>query len=131
MPPQFGPAILPTRQTFFNDLRALTPYLYGESWQQLLDFMLEQLELVPAFDTRQAWLRQPCALHSILCKCPIWPIMPSSRLPKIFLLRWQRLSLRLNSSLFQLGVIKIHEVTILQNSLHFLGFPGCPPVFSF
>lgn len=36
---------LPTRQTFFNDLRALTRYLYFQSWDHLLTFMLEGLEL--------------------------------------------------------------------------------------
>jgi hypothetical protein len=38
-------AHLPTRQTFFNDLRALTRYLYFDSWDHLLTFMLEGLEL--------------------------------------------------------------------------------------
>ena len=36
---------LPTRKTFFDDLRALTRYLYFESWEHLLTFMLEGLEL--------------------------------------------------------------------------------------
>ena len=35
------------RRTFFNDLRALTRYLHFESWNHLLDFMCEQLELAP------------------------------------------------------------------------------------
>jgi hypothetical protein len=39
-------AHLPTRKTFFDDLRALTRYLYFESWDHLLTFMLEGLELV-------------------------------------------------------------------------------------
>ncbi|MFO7141824.1 ISNCY family transposase, partial [Arthrospira sp. PCC 8006] len=38
-------AHLPTRQTFFDDLRALTRYLYFDSWEHLLTFMLEGLEL--------------------------------------------------------------------------------------
>lgn len=38
-------AHLPTRKTFFDDLRALTRYLYFESWDHLLTFMLEGLEL--------------------------------------------------------------------------------------
>jgi hypothetical protein len=38
---------LGTRRTFFNDLRALTRYLYFSSWQQLLFFMFQQLELAP------------------------------------------------------------------------------------
>ena len=36
---------LPTRKTFFDDLRALTRYLYFENWQHLLTFMLAGLEL--------------------------------------------------------------------------------------
>jgi hypothetical protein len=36
---------LPTSKTFFDDLRALTRYLYFESWDHLLTFMLEGLEL--------------------------------------------------------------------------------------
>ena len=36
---------LPTRKTFFDDLRALTRYLYFENWDHLLTFMLEGLEL--------------------------------------------------------------------------------------
>jgi hypothetical protein len=38
---------LATRRTFFNDLRALTRYLYFPSWQQLLTFMYQQLDLAP------------------------------------------------------------------------------------
>lgn len=36
---------LPRRQTFFDDLRALTRYLYFASWAELLQFMLRGLEL--------------------------------------------------------------------------------------
>jgi hypothetical protein len=35
------------RRTFFNDLRALTRYLYFPSWEDLLIFMCHQLELSP------------------------------------------------------------------------------------
>jgi hypothetical protein len=42
---------LPTRKTFFDDLRALTRYLYFESWDHLLTFMLEGLELHLPLDT--------------------------------------------------------------------------------
>jgi hypothetical protein len=35
------------RRTFFNDLRALTRYMYFPSWQQLLTFMYQQLEIAP------------------------------------------------------------------------------------
>ncbi len=38
-------AHLPTRKTFFDDLRALTRYMYFDSWDHLLSFMLEGLEL--------------------------------------------------------------------------------------
>lgn len=38
---------LGARQTFFDDIRALTRYLFFESWDSLLCFMLRQLELEP------------------------------------------------------------------------------------
>jgi hypothetical protein len=38
-------AHLPTRTTFFNDLRALTRYLVFDSWDHLLAFMIQGLEL--------------------------------------------------------------------------------------
>jgi len=38
------------RDTFFNDLRALTRYLIFDSWSHLLQFMFMQLELKPAPD---------------------------------------------------------------------------------
>jgi len=38
-------ASLPTRQTFFDDIRALTRYLCFESFEALLDFMLRGLEI--------------------------------------------------------------------------------------
>lgn len=38
---------LAVRRTFFNDLRALTRYLYFANWQQLLTFMHKQLDLPP------------------------------------------------------------------------------------
>ena len=36
---------LPTRKTFFDDLRTLTRYMYFDSWKHLLTFMMEGLEL--------------------------------------------------------------------------------------
>lgn len=36
---------LPARKTFFDDLRALTRYLYLDSGDHLLTFMLQGLEL--------------------------------------------------------------------------------------
>jgi hypothetical protein len=38
---------LPTRKTFFDDLRALTRYIYFDSWHQLLRFMMNGLEIEP------------------------------------------------------------------------------------
>jgi hypothetical protein len=38
---------LPARQTFFDDIRALTRYLYFDNWEALLDFMIRGLELEP------------------------------------------------------------------------------------
>jgi hypothetical protein len=40
-------ATLPTRQTFFDDLRALTRYLHFPSWDGLLRFMMRGLEIGP------------------------------------------------------------------------------------
>ncbi len=40
-------ATLPTRQTFFDDLRALTRYLLFDSWDALMDFMMRGLEIGP------------------------------------------------------------------------------------
>lgn len=38
---------LPARQTFFDDIRALTRYMYFANWEVLLDFMIRGLELEP------------------------------------------------------------------------------------
>jgi hypothetical protein len=40
-------ATLPTRKTFFDDLRALTRYMLFPSWDALMDFMLRGLEIGP------------------------------------------------------------------------------------
>ena len=40
-------AALPTRQTFFDDLRALTRYLLFPNWDALMDFMMRGLEIGP------------------------------------------------------------------------------------
>jgi hypothetical protein len=40
-------AHLPTRKTFFDDLRALTRYLLFPSWDALMDFMMKGLEIGP------------------------------------------------------------------------------------
>lgn len=40
-------ATLPSRETFFQDLRALTRYLHFPSWEALLRFMMRGLEIGP------------------------------------------------------------------------------------
>jgi hypothetical protein len=40
-------ARLATRKTFFDDIRALTRYMFFESWERLLDFMLAGLQQSP------------------------------------------------------------------------------------
>jgi len=42
---------LRVRQTFFDDLRALTRYLFFASWEHLMDFMIANLELTPPLDS--------------------------------------------------------------------------------
>lgn len=42
---------LRVRKIFFDDLRALTRYLYFESWEHLLDFMIAKLKLSPSLDS--------------------------------------------------------------------------------
>jgi hypothetical protein len=42
---------LPTRKTFFEDLRALTRYLVFPSWDSLMDFMMRGLEIGPYANT--------------------------------------------------------------------------------
>jgi hypothetical protein len=44
-------AALGARQTFFNDLRTLTRYFVFDSWDHLLTFMIQQLELEPPPNT--------------------------------------------------------------------------------
>ena len=38
-------AELPTRKTFFDDLRALTRYMYFKNWDAMLSFMMQGLEI--------------------------------------------------------------------------------------
>nr|MDU9044706.1 hypothetical protein [Candidatus Electrothrix aestuarii] len=38
-------SVLSVRKTFFNDLKALTKYLFFSNWSQLINFMFEQLEI--------------------------------------------------------------------------------------
>jgi hypothetical protein len=41
---------LAARQTFFHDLQALTRYLLFDSWDHLLNFMLQGLEIAMSPD---------------------------------------------------------------------------------
>ena len=43
--------VLARRQTFFDDIRALTRYMVFDSWDHLMDFMIRGLELQPQVDT--------------------------------------------------------------------------------
>ena len=43
--------VLARRQTFFEDIRALTRYMVFESWDQLMAFMIRGLDLQPQVDT--------------------------------------------------------------------------------
>ena len=43
--------VLARRQTFFDDIRALTRYMVFDSWHHLMDFMIRGLELPPKRDT--------------------------------------------------------------------------------
>ena len=40
-------AHLPTRKTFFDDLRALTRYMLFPNWTALMEFMMRGLEIGP------------------------------------------------------------------------------------
>src|SRR5262245_8106755 len=44
--------VLARRQTFFEDIRALTRYMVFDSWQHLMEFMIRGLELESKLDTR-------------------------------------------------------------------------------
>jgi hypothetical protein len=43
--------VLARRQTFFEDIRALTRYMVFDSWDHLMDFMIRGLDLQPQIDT--------------------------------------------------------------------------------
>lgn len=43
--------VLARRQTFFEDIRALTRYMVFDSWQHLMQFMIRGLELASQLDT--------------------------------------------------------------------------------
>lgn len=44
--------VLARRQTFFEDIRALTRYMVFDGWQHLMEFMIRGLELESQLDTR-------------------------------------------------------------------------------
>jgi hypothetical protein len=46
--------VLARRQTFFEDIRALTRYMVFESWHHLMDFMMRGLELESRLDAQPA-----------------------------------------------------------------------------
>ncbi len=50
---------LGTRKTFFNDIKALTKYHYFKSFQVLLVFMVEGLEIKPPDQKINARYRNP------------------------------------------------------------------------
>jgi hypothetical protein len=43
--------VLARRQTFFNDIQALMRYMVFASWDHLINFMIQGLELEAQFDT--------------------------------------------------------------------------------
>ena len=43
---------LPSRRRLFDDMKALTTYLYFDSWEHLLDFMLEGWSYKPEKSNR-------------------------------------------------------------------------------
>jgi hypothetical protein len=43
--------VLARRQTFFEDIRALTRYMVFDNWDHLMDFMIQGLALQPQVDT--------------------------------------------------------------------------------
>jgi hypothetical protein len=44
--------VLARRQTFFEDIRALTRYMVFDSWHHLMDFMIRGLELESRLESR-------------------------------------------------------------------------------
>ncbi len=44
--------VLARRQTFFDDIRALTRYMVFQSWHHLMDFMIRGLELESEFESK-------------------------------------------------------------------------------
>ena len=51
--------VLARRQTFFEDMRALTRYMVFESWHHLMDFMLQGLKLASKLESKLTLKRRP------------------------------------------------------------------------
>ena len=51
--------VLARRQTFFEDMRALTRYMVFESWQHLMDFMMKGLQLESKLESKRALTLRP------------------------------------------------------------------------
>ena len=51
-PYAFVRAVLARRQTFFEDMRALTRYMVFESWHHLMDFMMKGLKLESSLESK-------------------------------------------------------------------------------
>jgi len=51
--------VLARRQTFFEDMRALTRYMVFESWHHLLDFMIKGLKLESMLESKRALKPRP------------------------------------------------------------------------
>ena len=51
--------VLARRQTFFEDMRALTRYMVFESWHHLMDFMLKGLQLESKLESKLALKLRP------------------------------------------------------------------------
>jgi hypothetical protein len=51
--------VLARRQTFFEDIRALTRYMVFESWQHLMDFMIKGLKLESKLESKLALKLRP------------------------------------------------------------------------
>ena len=76
--------VLARRQTFFDDIRALTRYMVFESWHHLMDFMIRGLELEAAEGRRlicsalvsDSFHCQRLCVHWFLVVMPLWAADP-------------------------------------------------------
>jgi hypothetical protein len=51
--------VLARRQTFFEDMRALTRYMVFDSWYHLMDFMIKGLQLESKLESKFALTLRP------------------------------------------------------------------------